>query len=132
MRRWSLRFIRHILDLALSMLRLLGIAAPAVFKSRATLHFENLALRHPREVTRVCPPRVPMAAPIWCTLAHAKSQIDPTASNPVRGLACRTPNYKTVRQQRLRLHEMRVSGVDDVVLPPIPIQVCPAANRVLS
>lgn len=43
---WSLRRILSPLYLALSMLRALGEAASATFKSRATLQLENLALRH--------------------------------------------------------------------------------------
>ena len=46
MRRWSLRFIRQFLRLALSALHVVVAIASATFKSRATLHLENLALRH--------------------------------------------------------------------------------------
>ena len=46
MRTWSLRALRQSLRLALSALHLLAAAVSAVFKSRAALHLENLALRH--------------------------------------------------------------------------------------
>ena len=46
MRTWSLRALRQFLCLALSALHVLVTAASAAFKSRATLHLENLALRH--------------------------------------------------------------------------------------
>jgi hypothetical protein len=46
MRTWSLRLLRQLLGLALGALYVLGVAASAAFKSRATLHLENLALRH--------------------------------------------------------------------------------------
>lgn len=46
MRTWSLRVLRQFLCSALSALTALGAAAAAAFKSRATLHLENLALRH--------------------------------------------------------------------------------------
>jgi transposase InsO family protein len=46
MRTWSLRVVRQFLRLALSTLHVVAAAASATFKSRATLHLENLALRH--------------------------------------------------------------------------------------
>jgi len=46
MRTWSLRVLHPSLRLALSTLHVLAAAASAVFKSRAALHLENLALRH--------------------------------------------------------------------------------------
>src|ERR1700755_3384698 len=46
MRTWSLHTLRQTLHLALSALQVLGAAASALFKSRAALHLENLALRH--------------------------------------------------------------------------------------
>src|SRR3981189_246183 len=46
MRRWSLRVLRQFLRLTLSALHVLVAAASSAFKSRATLHLENLALRH--------------------------------------------------------------------------------------
>jgi putative transposase len=52
MRTWSLRVLRQILHLALSALHVLAVAAAAAFKSRATLHVENLALRHQLGVLR--------------------------------------------------------------------------------
>ena len=55
-RRWSVRFVRDIINPALSTVRVIGVAASAMFKSRAALHLENLALRrvlsaHLRELT---------------------------------------------------------------------------------
>src|SRR5260370_15421709 len=52
MRIWSLRLPRQFLGLALSAVHLLATAASAAFKSRATLHLENLALRHQLSVLR--------------------------------------------------------------------------------
>ena len=52
MRTWSLRIPRQFLGLALSALHVLAAAASAAFKSRATLHLENLALRHQLGVLR--------------------------------------------------------------------------------
>src|SRR4030088_1875768 len=52
MRRWSLRVLQQFLRLALSALHVLAAAASAAFKSRATLHLENLALRHQLGVLR--------------------------------------------------------------------------------
>src|SRR6195256_5023739 len=46
MRTWSLRVLQQFLRLALSALHVLAAAASAAFKSRATLHLENPALRH--------------------------------------------------------------------------------------
>src|SRR5450631_1332692 len=46
MRTWSLRLLRQLFRLALSALHMLAAAASAAFKSRATLHLENLAFRH--------------------------------------------------------------------------------------
>src|SRR5215472_5978702 len=46
MRPWSLRILRKISLLALSLLYLLAAAAAASFKSRTALQVENLALRH--------------------------------------------------------------------------------------
>jgi transposase InsO family protein len=46
MRTWSLRVLHQFLRLALGALHVSAEAASAVFKSRATLHLENLALRH--------------------------------------------------------------------------------------
>jgi len=45
-RTWSLRVLRQFLRLALSALHVLAAPVSAVFKSRAALHLENLALRH--------------------------------------------------------------------------------------
>ena len=52
MRTWSLRLLRQPFRLALSALHMLATAASAAFKSRATLHLENLALRHQLTVLR--------------------------------------------------------------------------------
>jgi putative transposase len=52
MRTWSLRVLRQFLRLALSVPHVLAAAAPAAFKSQATLHLENLALRHQLGVLR--------------------------------------------------------------------------------
>src|SRR5260370_28254562 len=52
MRTWSLRLLRQLFRLALSALHVLAAAASAAFKSRATLHLENLALRHQLSVLR--------------------------------------------------------------------------------
>src|SRR5712671_4692546 len=52
MRTWSLRVLRQVFRLALSALHVLAAAAAAAFKSRATLHLENLALRHQLGVLR--------------------------------------------------------------------------------
>ena len=52
MRTWSLRLLRQLFRLALSALHVLAAAASAAFKSRATLHLENLALRHQLGVLR--------------------------------------------------------------------------------
>ena len=51
MRTWSLRLLRQLFRLALA-LHKLATAASTVFKSRATLHLENLALRHQLSVLR--------------------------------------------------------------------------------
>ena len=52
MRIWSLRLLSQLLGLALSALHVLAAAASGAFKSRATLHLENLALRHQLGVLR--------------------------------------------------------------------------------
>jgi hypothetical protein len=52
MRTWSLRLLRQLFRLALSALHMLATAASAALKSRATLHLENLALRHQLSVLR--------------------------------------------------------------------------------
>jgi len=46
MRTWSLHVLGQSLGLVLSALHVLAVAASAVFKSRAALLLENLALRH--------------------------------------------------------------------------------------
>ena len=61
-----LRFIRHILNLALSAIRLLSVAASATFKSRAALHFENIALRHQLGVLQRSVKRPKLTAPDRC------------------------------------------------------------------
>src|SRR5260370_15563747 len=52
MRTWSLRIPHQFLGLALSALHVLAAATSAAFKSRATVHLENLALRHQLGVLR--------------------------------------------------------------------------------
>src|SRR6267154_4776234 len=52
MRTWSLLVLRQFLHLAVSALHVLAAAASAAFRSRATLHLENLALRHQLGVLR--------------------------------------------------------------------------------
>src|SRR6516165_1221922 len=52
MRTWSLRILRQVSLLALSLLHLLAAAASASFKSRTALQVENLALRHRLAVLR--------------------------------------------------------------------------------
>src|SRR6267154_4812476 len=52
MRTWSLLVLRQFLHLARSALHVFAAAASAAFKSRATLHLENLALRHQLGVLR--------------------------------------------------------------------------------
>src|SRR6266481_8951095 len=52
MRTWSLRGLRQVFRMALSALHLLAVTASAAFKSQATLHLENLALRHQLGVLR--------------------------------------------------------------------------------
>src|SRR5260370_513117 len=52
MRTWSLRLPRQLFRLALSTLHMLATAASVAFKSRSTLHLENLALRHQLSVLR--------------------------------------------------------------------------------
>src|SRR5919198_5062261 len=46
MRTWGLCFLRQFFRLALSALHVSWAAVSAVFKARAALHLENLALRH--------------------------------------------------------------------------------------
>src|SRR5712692_5251743 len=71
MRTWSLLFLRQFLHLAVSALHVLAAAASAAFRSRATLHLENRALRHQlgdlrRSVKR---PKLTSAdRPIWAWL----------------------------------------------------------------
>ena len=52
MRTWSLRVLLQSLRSALSALQVLAAATSAIFKSRAALQFENLALRHQLGVLR--------------------------------------------------------------------------------
>src|ERR1019366_2126455 len=52
MRTWSLPLLCQVLRLALGALHILPAAASAAFRSRATLHLENLALRHQLGVLR--------------------------------------------------------------------------------
>src|ERR1039458_6819730 len=52
MRTWSLPLLCQVLRLALGALHILAAAASAAFRSRATLHLENLALRYQLGVLR--------------------------------------------------------------------------------
>src|ERR1039457_6088997 len=52
MRTCSLPLLSQVLRLALGALHILAAGASAAFKSRATLHLENLALRHQLGVLR--------------------------------------------------------------------------------
>src|SRR5260370_28680419 len=74
MRTWSLRLLRQLFRLALSALHMLPTAASAAFKSRATVHLENLALRHQLSVLRrsVKRPKLTSAARLlWAWLCEA-------------------------------------------------------------
>src|SRR6516225_2625582 len=76
MRTWSLRLPRQFLGLALSALHLLAAAASAAFKSRATLHLENLALRHQLGVLRRSVKRPKLTSAdrlLWAWLCEAWS-----------------------------------------------------------
>src|SRR5215467_5759591 len=63
MRTWSLRLLRQLFRLALNALHMLATAASAAFKSRATLHLENLALRHQLSVLRRSVKRPKLTSP---------------------------------------------------------------------
>src|ERR1035437_8803793 len=52
MRTWILRLLRQLIRITRGALHILATAASAAFKSRATLHLENLALRHQLGVLR--------------------------------------------------------------------------------
>src|SRR5882672_5954604 len=52
MRTWSLQVLRQVFRLVLRALQVLAAVASSAFKSRATLHLENLALRHQLGVLR--------------------------------------------------------------------------------
>src|SRR5436190_19883478 len=52
MRTWSLRIVQQFFRLAFSALHVVAAGASAALKSRATLHLENLALRHQLGVLR--------------------------------------------------------------------------------
>src|SRR5215471_5505270 len=73
MRTWSLRILRQIPLLALSLLHFLAAATLATFKSRTALQLENLALRHQLNVLRrsVPRPRLTRAARyLWVVLSR--------------------------------------------------------------
>ena len=76
MRKWSLRFLYQLFCLTLSGLHVVAAAASAAFKSRATLHMENLALRHQLGVLRrsVKRPKLTLADRLlWAWLREAWS-----------------------------------------------------------
>src|SRR6266481_7167674 len=52
MRTWSLQVLRQVFRLVLPALQVLAAVASSAFKSRATLHLENLALRHQLGILR--------------------------------------------------------------------------------
>jgi len=69
-------FLRQACRLAISSLHVLAVAASAAFKSRATLHLENLALRRQLSVLRrsVKRPKLTSADPLlWAWLCEAWS-----------------------------------------------------------
>ena len=74
MRPWSLRILRQISLLALSLLQLLVAATAASFKSRTALKVENLALRHQLAVLRRSvkrPKLIPADRLLWAWLSQA-------------------------------------------------------------
>src|SRR5262245_23906568 len=76
MRTWSLTFLRQTCRLALSALQILAVAVSAAFKSRATLHLENLALRHQLGVMRRSVKRAKLTSAdrlLWACLCEAWS-----------------------------------------------------------
>jgi len=76
MRRWSLRLLRQLCRIALSALHMLAAAASSAFKSRATLHLENLALRHLLGVLRRSVKRPKLTSAdrlLWAWLCEAWS-----------------------------------------------------------
>src|ERR1700694_4253684 len=76
MRTWSLRLLRQLLGLALGALHVLAAAASSAFKSRATLHLENLALRHQLGVLRRSVKRPKLTSAdrlLWAWLCEAWS-----------------------------------------------------------
>jgi putative transposase len=84
MRTWSLRVLRQVFrrlagslpGLALSTLHVLAAAVSAAFKSRATLHLENLALRHQLGVLRRSVKRPKLTSAdrlLWAWLCEAWS-----------------------------------------------------------
>src|SRR5258708_28139427 len=76
MRTWGLRLLCKVFRLALSALHMLAAAASAAFKSRATLHLENLALRHQLGVLRRSVKRPKLTSAdrlLWAWLCEARS-----------------------------------------------------------
>src|SRR5215475_69372 len=76
MRTWSLRLLLQLFGLALSGLHVFAAATPAAFKSRATLHLENLALRHQLGVLRRSVKRPKLTSAdrlLWAWLCEAWS-----------------------------------------------------------
>src|SRR5215475_262097 len=73
MRTWGLRFLNQLFRLALSALHMLATAASAAFKSRATLHLENLVLRQQLSVMRRSvkrPKLTPLDRLLWAWLCE--------------------------------------------------------------
>jgi hypothetical protein len=72
MRTWSLSAPHHFLRSTLSAFRVLAAIASAVFKSRAALHLENLALRHQLGVLNRSVKRPKLPQPIDSIAWHRK------------------------------------------------------------
>src|SRR5260370_8327799 len=93
MRTWSLRLLRQLFRLALSPLHMLATAASAAFKSRATLHLENLALRHQLSVLRRSVKRPKLTSAdrlLWACLCEVCIDLRSSLpiANPATVIAC--------------------------------------------